>query len=68
MFIKALRTGKHMGEGRPILPPMPVATYAHASDDDLSAVFAYLQSLAPVKNIVPDPLPPAGPGGGGHGK
>lgn len=64
MFVKALRTGKHMGEGRPILPPMPVATFAHASDADLSALFAYLRSVRPVKNIVPDPLPPAGAGQG----
>jgi mono/diheme cytochrome c family protein len=60
MFIKAIRTGKHMGEGRDILPPMPWPYFAKATDDDLKAIFAYLRSLKPVKNAVPDPVPPAG--------
>lgn len=54
MFVKALRTGKHWGEGRPIMPPMPWQGYAKMTDDDLKAVFAYLQSLRPVRNYVPD--------------
>lgn len=58
-FINTMRSGKHMGEGRPILPPMPWMYYSNASDDDLKAIFAYLQSLKPVKNIVPQPIPPA---------
>lgn len=62
MFIKALRTGKHMGEGRPILPPMPWEMYRQATDDDLKAIFAYLRSLPPVHNPVPEPIPPAGEG------
>jgi cytochrome c553 len=66
MFIKALRTGKDMGEGRPILPPMPWDMIAKASDSDLKAMFAYLKSLKPVKNAVHDPIPPAGAPGGGH--
>lgn len=59
-FIQALRTGRHEGQGRPILPPMPAAMYAQATDEDLAAVFAYLQSLPPVKNRVPQPVEPAG--------
>ena len=58
MFIKALRTGKHQGAGRPILPPMPWYWYRNMTDDDLKAVFAYLQSLPPINNPIPDPLPP----------
>jgi Cytochrome c len=58
MFINALRTGKHQGTGRPILPPMPWNWYRNMTDDDLKAVFAYLQSLPPIKNPIPDPLPP----------
>lgn len=58
MFIKALRTGKHMGEGRPILPPMPWENFAKATDADLKAIFAYLQSLPPIKNAVREPIPP----------
>lgn len=60
MFIKALRTGKDMGEGRDILPPMPWQTIGQASDADLKAIFAYLKSLKPVENPVPDPISPAG--------
>jgi len=66
MFIKALRTGKDMGEGRPILPPMPWEMIGKATDGDLKAMFAYLRSLPPVKNAVHDPIPPAAPPAGGH--
>jgi mono/diheme cytochrome c family protein len=58
-FIAAMRTGKHMGNGRPILPPMPWQNLANATDDDLKAMFAYLQSIKPVRNRVPMPIPPS---------
>ena len=58
MFVSALRSGKHQGTGRPILPPMPWNWYRNMTDDDLKAVFAYLQSLPAIKNAIPDPLPP----------
>jgi hypothetical protein len=58
MFIATIRTGRHQGVGRPVLPPMPVQVYANMSDDDLKAVFAYLQSLTPVRNRVPAPIDP----------
>ena len=56
-FIKAIREGKSKGmEGtRPILPPMPIPSYRHLTDDDLKAVFAYLKTVNPVKNVVPAP-------------
>jgi mono/diheme cytochrome c family protein len=57
-FIQALRTGKHEGVGRPILPPMPYPWFAQATDEDLRAIFAYLQSIPPVKNKVPQPIEP----------
>lgn len=57
-FIDTIRNGRHMGVGRPLLPPMPAAMYAQMSDEDLGAVFAYLQSIPAVKNRVPDPIPP----------
>jgi hypothetical protein len=60
MFIKAIRTGKHQGEGRPILPPMPWENYKQMKDDDLKAVWAFLQSLPPIQNAIPEPVPPAG--------
>lgn len=60
MFIAAMREGKHMGKGRPLLPPMPWRFVGKYSDDDLKAIFAYLKSIPPVVNHVPEPLPPAG--------
>ena len=57
-FIRALRTGRHEGQGRPILPPMPYPMYRQATDEDLSAVFAFLQSIPPVRNRVPQPIDP----------
>lgn len=57
-FIKAMRSGKHMGTGRDILPPMPWPLIGKMSDDDLKAIFAYLQSLPAVPNLVPGPIPP----------
>lgn len=57
-FIKAIRTGKHMGEGRPILPPMPWQYMKVMPDDELKAIYAYLRSLKPVKNAVPQPVAP----------
>ena len=59
MFIKALRTGRHMGASREILPPMPWFNYGKMTDDDIKAVYAYLRSIPAIHNRVPDPLPPA---------
>lgn len=58
-FIQAMRTGRHMGSGRPILPPMPVATAQAMSDGELRDMFAYLRSIPAIRNRVPDPIPPA---------
>ncbi len=60
MFIKTMRTGKHLGAGRGILPPMPWFSLNALTDDDLKAVFAYLQSIKPISNQVPQPIPPQG--------
>jgi len=57
-FRDTIRTGKHMGRGRPVLPPMPIPMYKNFNDADLEAIFAYLQSIPPVKNRVPEPLAP----------
>jgi cytochrome c len=59
MFIQAIRTGRHMGVSRPINPPMPWAVYRNATDQDLKAIYAYLRTLKPVTNHVPDYVPPA---------
>jgi hypothetical protein len=66
IFIEAMRTGKHMGGGQRILPPMPWEALGKATDGDLKAMFAYLKTLKPVKNAVHEPIPPAGAPGGGH--
>jgi mono/diheme cytochrome c family protein len=58
-FIQTMRTGHRQGTGRVLLPPMPWMNLAHSSDEDLSAIYAYLQSLPPVHNAVPDPKVPA---------
>ena len=58
MFMAALRTGRHEGKGRPILPPMPWPMIRNLTDADLRGIFAYLQSLPPVKNRVPQPVDP----------
>jgi hypothetical protein len=56
----AIRNGKHMGEAssRDILPPMPWPVYRNLTDDDLKAVYAYLRTVPPIVNRVPDPVPP----------
>ena len=58
-FVGAIRTGRHMGQGRPILPPMPAANFANLTDEDLRSIFAYLKSIPAVKNRVPEPIAPA---------
>lgn len=60
MFLQALRTGRHMGQSRPILPPMPWEVIRNMTDDDLKAVYAFLRSIPPIHNRVPEPLPPPG--------
>jgi mono/diheme cytochrome c family protein len=58
-FIQMMRTGRKQGQGRPILPPMPWPPFGHLTDEDLTAIYAYLRQIPPIPNKVPDPLPPA---------
>ncbi|MGD2116554.1 MAG: diheme cytochrome c-553 [Acidobacteriota bacterium] len=62
IFVDAMRTGRHWGQSRPILPPMPWQNLAAMTDEDLAAMFAYLRSIPPIENRVPEPLPPAAGG------
>ena len=55
-FIEAIRSGRHEGQGRPILPPMPWPQYKYATDEDLRAIFAYLRTIPPIRNRVPQPI------------
>jgi cytochrome c553 len=62
MFLKTMRTGRHMGVSRPILPPMPWQALNTLTDEDLKSIYAYLRTVPPVRNEVPDPViaaPPA---------
>lgn len=64
IFVKTLRTGRHWGVARPILPPMPWQNYSRMSDEDLAAIYAYLRSIPAVHNRVPEAAvapPPAAP-------
>jgi mono/diheme cytochrome c family protein len=60
-FKDTIRSGRHLGRGRPILPPMPIPMYKHMTDEDLEAVFSYLRTIPAVSNRVPEPRPPAAP-------
>lgn len=57
----AIREGKFKGlaTSRTLLPPMPWMMYKNMTDDELKAIFAYLKSTKPIKNVVPPPVPPA---------
>lgn len=59
-FFTAIRHGKYKGidSERTLLPPMPWDMYRHMTDNELRAVFAYLKSTKPIKNVVPAPAPP----------
>ena len=59
-FKKALTQGKLKGldGSRTLLPPMPWVNYVSMADEDIKAIFAYLKSIKPVKNIVPQPIAP----------
>lgn len=53
-FVKTLKTGRHLGVSRPILPPMPWQNASRMREEDLRAIYAYLRSLPPIRNRVPD--------------
>lgn len=58
-FITCIREGKLKGLSRPLLPPMPWQFYKAMTDQELKAIFAYLKSTKPIKNIAPAYEPPA---------
>jgi mono/diheme cytochrome c family protein len=59
-FKTALREGYSKGikNNRRLLPPMPVEATKNFTDDEIKAIFAYIRTVKPIKNIVPQPLPP----------
>ena len=56
LFIRTLRTGT-VG-ARELSSIMPFVVYRNLSDDDLKAIFAYLQTLKPIRHRVDNSLPP----------
>ncbi len=59
-FLIAIKHGKYKGmeNSRPLLPPMPWQGISLLPDADLKAMFAYLQTIKPISNLVPAPIPP----------
>lgn len=59
-FKTAMTKGLYKGlEGsRPIMPPMPWQEFLNYTDEDLRAIFTYLQSTKPVNNVPPAYIPP----------
>ena len=51
-FLAIFRKARHP-DGRALLPPMPWDMIRILPDADLRAVFAYLQSIPPIRNEVP---------------
>ena len=58
MFVTTIRTGRHMGTSRPINPPMPWPMYRNATDEDLKSIYAYLRTIKPIVNHVPEYVAP----------
>ena len=56
-FVKAIREGKSKGlDGtRPLLPPMPWQVYGQMNDEDLKSIYAFLRTVKPIQNVVPNP-------------
>jgi hypothetical protein len=54
-FKNALRNGKYMGMdgSRMLMPPMPWQDFRNLTDGDIQAIFYYLKSTKPFKNVVP---------------
>ena len=61
-FLTCIR--QHLFKGiageRPLMPPMSTVGVNNFTDDELKAVFAFLKTIKPIHNVVPDYQPPAG--------
>jgi mono/diheme cytochrome c family protein len=56
-FKKTLRTGVNK-KGEVLMPPMPIPMLQNLPDQDLEAIWAYLRTVKPVKNLVGKTAPP----------
>ncbi len=57
-FLDTVRSARHQGRGRAILPPMPIQNLNNMTDEDLLSIYAYLLTVPAVKNKVPQPIAP----------
>lgn len=55
-FVKAKFKGLE-GARDLLAPPLPWQMCRRFDDEDLRAIFAYLKSLKPARNVVPAPTP-----------
>jgi len=58
MFIKTIRTGNSSGGMRQLNRLMPFSYFRNMTDEDLKAIFAFIQSVYPVKHYVDNSEPP----------
>jgi mono/diheme cytochrome c family protein len=58
MFIKTIRTGHASGGVRDLNPLMPFSYFRNMTDEDLEAIFAYIQTVKPVRHHVDNSEPP----------
>ncbi len=56
-IVTTLQTGQRP-DGRLLAPIMPWRAFAHLTKDVAMAIAAFLQSVKPVKNQIPDPVKP----------
>lgn len=56
MFISAIRTGMHPKTKKNLNEPMPWTEYSSLTDDQLASIYAYLRTIKPVRNKVPNPI------------
>jgi mono/diheme cytochrome c family protein len=56
-IVAAIQTG-HRPDGRVLAPIMPWHAFAHLSEEDATAIAAFLQSVKPVRHQVPGPFKP----------
>ena len=54
--INTIRTGRHPGWKKDLKEPMPWLEYSKLTNEQLTAIYAYLMSIKPVNNKVPEPI------------
>ena len=59
-FVYALKNkvSKGLPGARPLLPPMSMMPAVHMEEAELRAIFAYLKTVKPIKNLSVQPTPP----------